>query len=447
MSGTLNRRNGSVHRRVSRRAVLKKAAQFGAALPALSLVEAYAGGRTSARAQAGAVEISWYVGKDVTDANKTLVQMFNSRQSHIRVNWQEQPPSTSDQHDKYVSILAAKDPSIDVFALDIPFVPEFASAQWLTPLDDSFNKMELGKTFFSGPLRGANYGGHLWAVPWYNNAAVLFYRKDLLDAAGIRPPTTYSELVQIATKLRTPEMEAGFTWQGAQYEGGAVNFFEYLWGYGGDFFNDRGEVVVDRAPGQRALQFMVDLIGTYKVTPVAVTTWKETESRNVFVQGKAVCERNWIGDYTIANSEGSKIIGKVGLTPLPAAEGRKGQSVLGTWNLAISRFSRHTREAAEFIRFMTSAEAMKINYQRAGRIPPRQAIFDDADIRKQYPYIDALKPVFEQARPRPVRPDYGQISAEAIQPNLAAALTKQKTVPAALKDMAAAAARIAKTSR
>ena len=437
-----------LNRRLTRRAALKTGIRAGLTLPALSLIEIYAGGRTGSSAQSpAAVEISWYVGKDVTDANKTLVQMFNSRQSRVRVNWQEQPPSTSDQHDKYVSILAAKDASIDVFALDIPFVPEFASAQWLTPLDDLFDKTELRKSFFSGPLKGAVYGGKLWAVPWYNNAAVLFYRKDLLDAAGAKPPATYGDLVQVATKLRAPDMQAGFTWQGSQYEGCAVDFFEYLWGYGGEFFNDKGEVVVDRAPGQRALQFMVDLIHTYRVTPIAVTTWKETEARNVFIQGKAVCERNWIGDYAIANAEGSKIIGKVGITPLPAAPGHKGQSVLGTWNLAISRFSRHKKEAAEFIRFMTSPDAMKVTYQRSGRIPPRQAVFDDADIRKQYPYIDALKPVFEQARPRPVRPDYGQISAEAIQPNLAAALTRQKTVPAALRDMAATAARIAKASR
>jgi len=435
-----------LNRRVSRRALLKTGVQLGVTLPALSLIEAYAGGQTAASAQS-TVEISWYVGKDVTDANKTLVQMFNSRQSRIRVNWQEQPPSTSDQHDKYVSILAAKDPSIDVFALDIPFVPEFASAQWLTPLDDLFDKAELSKNFFGGPLKGAIYQGTLWAVPWFNNAAVLFYRKDLLDAASVKPPATYDQMVQVATKLKTPDMEAGFTWQGAQYEGCAVDFFEYLWGHGGDFFNDKGEVVVDRAPGLKALQFMVDLIHTYKITPIAVTTWKETEARNVFVQGKAVFHRGWIGDYTIANSAGSKIIGKVGITPHPATPGRKGQSVLGTWNLAISKFSKHKKEAAEFVKFMTSEQAMKIKYQRGGNIPPRQAVFDDADIRKQYPYINELKPVFEQARPRPVRPDYGQISAEAIQPNLAAALTRQKSVPAALKDMAGTAARIAKASR
>lgn len=436
-----------LNRRVTRRAVLKTGLHLGLALPTLSLIEACGGGQNAPSSEStGTVEISFYVGKDVTDTTRTLVETFNARQSKIRVNWQEQPPSTSDQHDKYVSILAAKDPSIDVFALDIPFVPEFAAAQWLVSLEDLVDSAELNKNLFSAPLKGATYGGKLWAVPWYNNAAVLFYRKDLLEGAGLKAPVTYDDLVQFATRLKTPDMQVGFAWQGAQYEGCAVDFFEYLWGFGGDFFNEKGDVVVDQAPGQKALQFMVDTIYNYKITPSAVTTWKETEARNVFIQGKAVSERNWIGDYKIANTEGSKIIGKVGITPLPAAPGRKGQSVLGTWNLAISKYSKHPRQAAEFIKFLTSAESMKTNYQKAGRIPARKSVFDDADIRQQYPYIEDLKPVFEQARPRPVRPDYGQISSEAIQPNLAAALTQAKSVPVALKEMAAAATKIAKAS-
>lgn len=444
-----------LHRRCTRRDALRLAACLGLAVPTLSLLEACggptgpaspaAGGATAAPAQGSGspVEINWFVGKDVTDANKTLVDKFNASQSRIRVNWQEQPPSTTDQHDKYVSIMAAKDSSIDVFALDIPFVPEFAGAQWLTPLDDLIDKAELDK-FFAGTVKGATYEGKLWAVPWFNNAAVLFYRKDLLESAGVKPPTTYDELVQAATRLKTPDMEAGFTWQGAQYEGGAVDFFEYLWGHGGEFFNDKGEVVIEQDPGPKALRFMVDLIHTHKITPIAVTTWKETEARNVFVEGKAVFERGWIGDYKIANSEGSKIVGKVGITPHPAAPGHKGQSVLGTWNLAIPRFSKHPKEAAEFVKFMTAEDSMKVKYLNGGNIPARKAVFDDAEVRQAYPYIDELKPVFEQARPRPVRPDYGQISAEAIQPNLTAALTQQKPVEVAIKDMASKAREIAK---
>jgi multiple sugar transport system substrate-binding protein len=187
---------------------------------------------------------------------------------------------------------------------------------------------------------------------------------------------------------------------------------------------------------------MVDLVHKYRITPIAVTTWKEDEARNVFVEGKAVFERGWIGDFKVANSEGSKIIGKVWMTPHPASPGQKGQSVLGTWNLAIPTFSKHVPEAVEFVRFMSSDEAMKTKYLLGGQIPPRKAVFDDAEVRHAYPYIDVLKPVFEQARPRPVRPDYGQISADAIQPNLTAALVQQKTPEEALKDMAAKAREI-----
>jgi multiple sugar transport system substrate-binding protein len=437
-------------RRWTRRTVLRTGALLGLGASATSLLAACGGpspagpGQATAPAagSAGPVEINWFVGRDVTEANRNLLETFHARQDKIRINWQEQPPSTTEQHDKYKTVLAAKDASIDVFALDIPFVPEFASAQWLTPLDDLFDRADLDK-FFPGTVAGATYEGKLWAIPWWNNAAVHFYRKDLLDAASVKSPTTYDELIEAASQLKTPDMDAGFTWQGAQYEGGAVNFFEYLWGHGGEFFNDKGEVVVDSEAGLKALQLMVDLVHKYQVTPIAVTTWKEDEARNVFIEGKAIFERGWIGDFKHANSEGSKVIGKVWMTPHPAAPGQKGQSVLGTWNLAIPKFSQHVQQAVEFIRFMTSEEAMKTKYLVGGQIPPRKAVFDDAEVKQAYSYIDVLKPVFEQARPRPVRSDYGQISAEAIQPNLTAALVQQKTPEAALKDMASKAREIA----
>lgn len=440
-------------RRVSRRSVLKTGMLMGLAVSGMSLLGACRGAGTGTSgpsatsapaAQAGGtVEVNFFVGKDVTDANKTLVDRFHASQNKIKVNWQEQPPSTTDQHDKYVSILAARDSSIDVFALDIPFVPEFASAEWLTPLDELVDRAEMDR-FFLGPVKGVTYDSKLWAIPWFNNAAVHFFRKDLMDAAGMAPPKTYDELIQTATRLKTADMEAGYTWQGAQYEGGSCNFFEFLWGHGGDFFDDRGEVVVDSTAGSRALQLMADLVHKYQVTPIAVTTWKEAEARNVFVEGKSVFERGWIGDFKIANSEGSKIIGKVGMTPHPTVNGQKGISVLGTWNLAIPRYSKHVPEALAFITFLTSEEGMKIKYLRAGNIPARKAVFDDADIKQAYPYIEELKPVFDEARPRPVRPDYGQISAEAIQPNLTAALTQQKPPEVAIRDMAAKAREIAK---
>ncbi len=443
---------------LTRRSMLRGVLGVGLALPALSLLEACSpsasqpgapasgGGASSGAAQptmaapaqaAGTVEINWFVGKDTSDSNKTLVETFHASQNKIKVNWQEQPPSTTDQHDKYVSIMAAKDSSIDVFALDIPFVPEFASADWLAPLDDRVDKAEMGK-FFPGPVQGATYQGKLWAIPWYNNAAAIFYRKDLLDGAGLKPPSTYDELVQAATKLKTGDMEAGFAWQGAQYEGGAVDWFEYVWGFGGDLLDDKGNVVLDSGDAAvQATQFMMDLIQKSKVTPVAVTTWKETEARNVFIEGKAGLLRTWLSDYRVINLDSaSKVAGKVDVAPLPATAGRKGKSVLGTWNLAISKFSKRPDESMTWIKFLTAPAQMKVKHLRGGQVATRPEVLHDPEVVKAFPYITPLEVVFQEAKPRPVRPDYPQISAEAIQPNLAAALAGQKSAAQTVKDIA-----------
>ena len=66
------------------------------------------------------VVINMFCGKDQSGANVKLVEMFNSTHDSIKINYQELPPSTTEQHDKYVTVLAARDSSIDVMATDIP---------------------------------------------------------------------------------------------------------------------------------------------------------------------------------------------------------------------------------------------------------------------------------------------------------------------------------------
>ncbi len=166
------------------------------------------------------VVINFYAGKDLSGANQELVERFNAKQSGIKVVLHEMPPSTTEQHDKYVTVLAARDSSIDVMAVDIPWAPEFAAAGWLLPLSKRVSQSDLAD-LFAGPRLGTTYRRELYAVPWFNNAGVLFYRKDLLSQGGVAVPTTFAELVAAAKKLQRPNVY-GYIWQGAQYEGGAV---------------------------------------------------------------------------------------------------------------------------------------------------------------------------------------------------------------------------------
>ena len=105
-------------------------------------------------------------------------------------------------------------------------------------------------------------------MPWYNNGPGLWYRKDLLDAKGFKPPKTYDELLMQSLALQTPEIY-GFVMQLPQNEGGILNWQEFLWGYGGELLDkDNKTVLVDKGDaGVKSMQRVVDFLYKDKIMP------------------------------------------------------------------------------------------------------------------------------------------------------------------------------------
>ncbi len=118
------------------------------------------------------------------------------------------------------------------------WVAEFARAGWLRSLD-SLLPPEARNEFFPGPIEAVIWQGGLYAVPWFIEAGLLYYRKDLLETYGFAPPETWEELIQSAAAITAQEPDLyGFVWQGKQYEGLICNALEYLWGNGGDILRN-----------------------------------------------------------------------------------------------------------------------------------------------------------------------------------------------------------------
>ena len=85
--------------------------------------------------------------------------------------------------------------------------------------------------------------GRLWALPWFMNVGLLYYRADLLAKYGFAPPETYDELTEQVRRIRAGERDPrldGYLWQGKQYEGGMVNVLEALWANGARLLDDDG---------------------------------------------------------------------------------------------------------------------------------------------------------------------------------------------------------------
>ena len=455
------------HARLSRRNLLKGLAMSASAgvLVACGGGGASGGGGTATTPAAGAAvgsgaatapavqstgtatTVVWFAARDTTGYTPKQVEAFNKANKSIQIDYQEQGATTQDLHDKFVTVAGAKDASVDIVSMDVPYVPEFAAAGWTIPVDEILPKDEQAK-FFQGTLNGATYQGKLGAVPWYNNGPGLYYRKDLLNARGLMPPKTYDELLNVAKTLQTADL-AGFAMQLPQNEGGIINWMEYLWGYGGDLVDDKLNVVVDQGTaGVDGMQKILDFVYKDKILPEAALQFKlGADVMNLFRGGKVAMIRLWFSNAGDLYKEDSAIKQEQwDVAPLPSKDGAKpGAGCLGDWNLGVSKFSTKQKEALEAVRGLTSFEFQRTRFLDGGFLPSRPAVFDDPEIQKKYPYAKAAQASFQNLKPRPVTPFYPDMSANAIQPAFGQAMAKQITPDQAIKQMADKMRQILKT--
>jgi multiple sugar transport system substrate-binding protein len=359
-----------------------------------------------------------------SEALARLLEQFEIQNPDIRIKDETLPATTDQQHQFYVINLEGESSDFDVFSMDVIWVPELARAGWLKDLSHLLPAEKRGE-FFAGPMDAVTYDDRVYAVPWYIDAGVLYYRKDLLEKYGLSPPETWEELVRQASVITAAEPDIyGFIWQGKQYEGLVCNVLEYMWGNGGTVVRDR-EVLIDSPQNRRALAFMAELIYEHRITPDFVTTAIEETTRHIFGNGKAVFMRNWPYAWNIFERPGSPVRGKVGVAVLPSFAGHKPASTLGGWQLGINRYSKHPEEAERFIEFLTSYETQKAVALTIGYKPTRRSLYEDEELMAAQPFIVSLRDVFEHAKPRPVTPFYMMMS-QILQPEFSAVLSRIK---------------------
>lgn len=362
----------------------------------------------SNRSDSSYVTIRFLGAPDTGGGWKEIIRQFELANPAIRIELVEGSTSTDTRENMYSAAFMAGEAVYDLVYMDIVWVSKFAATGWIIPLDDLFTPAEQ-KGFLPGGIAGSKYKGKIYRVPMRTDVGVLYYRKDLLEAIGRQPPSTWNELIELAQEIQSPPELWGFVFQGRQYEGLVCNFLELVWGAGGDFIdNDGGNVLIDQPEAISALEWLCN--AARSICPPGVTTYQEEESRNIFQEGRALFMRNWPYAWTLAQQEDSPISGKVGIIPMVHKSGHQSASTLGGWGFGISSFSSHKNEAWRFIEFATSARSQKSLHFSKGAIPTRHALFSDNEILKESPHYSELYKILLLAKPRPVHPRYSQIS-------------------------------------
>ncbi len=382
----------------------------------------------------GTGPITFATGKVDTGYLQHLIGVWNKRFPAQKVTPIYLPDDADDQYAQLVTNLQVRSSIYDVMSLDVIWTAEFASNGWITPLSSS--DFPLGQ-FLPPAVATATYQGHLYAVPFTSNAGLLYYRKDILDAAGVRPPTTWAQLANLAATLAPRYHIGGYGGQFQAYEGLTVNFAEAVQSAGGSLLSgDNTAVTVDSPQARQALEFLVSGFRQGWI-PQAALNWNEEASRRAFEAGKLLFLRNWPYVYGDASrpGPGNVIAGKFGVTTLPGLHG-PGSSTLGGANLAISAYSQHQGTALAFIKFLTSAANERYILIHSALPPVWTSLYSQPALIHQFRFLPVLKQAILAAKPRPAIANYNQFSL-AISSAVHQALAQRQTVSTTLTQLSA----------
>ena len=325
------------------------------------------------------------------------------------------PQSTSDVLGLFRQMFAAKSTDLDVLSVDMVWPGIIKSHLMdLTPYTKG-----VEKDHFPAIVRNNTVDGKLVAMPWYADAGVLYYRKDLLTKYGEKPPITWEQLGATAKKVMEGERKAGmgdmqgYVFQAKAYEGLTCNALEWVASSGGGIVVDvTGKVTVNNPHAVKALTLAAGWIGT--IAPKGVLNYAEEDARGVFQKGNAVFMRNWPYAWSLSQGADSPVKGKVGVVALPRGADGKSAGTLGGWNLAVSKYSKHEKEAADLVMYLASKEVQKDRAIRGSYNPTVVSLYQDAEVLKSNPFFGDLYETFVNAVPRPATvtgAKYNEVSA------------------------------------
>ena len=129
-----------------------------------------------------------------------LIDEFNAANPGIVVS--QEPQNWGDVYTKAPAAVAAGNAPDILFAIP-DFAPIIRAVGAIQPVEDFVAEMDDAHTYFPAALEPYSYDDHVWAVPMWNMAQSLWYRKSVFTDAGIEPPTTWDEWLAAVETLTT----------------------------------------------------------------------------------------------------------------------------------------------------------------------------------------------------------------------------------------------------
>ncbi|WP_197470608.1 ABC transporter substrate-binding protein [Anaerosporomusa subterranea] len=276
----------------------------------------------------------------------------------------------------------------------------FTKNKWYEPLNAQIEKSGDWdwKDFPKSTADAVTYSGSINSVPIVTEWQTLFYRKDLFEKAGLKPPTTLEELEAAAKKLHNPDAGMYGIVSRGQRANAVTQLSSYLYNFGGDWIKD-GKAVVDTPEAIKAFEYYGRLLHDYG--PPGVTNMHWPQAQALMASGKVAM---WTDASTLLagliDPAKSQVADKIGIAQFPAGPKGNHPFLVVPWAMSVSAQSQQKDAAWEFLKWASSKEVM-VKAQLAGNTTSRTSIWNDAEVvKKLYPGLaDDFKKVGPIATP------------------------------------------------
>ncbi|MEL6965895.1 MAG: sugar ABC transporter substrate-binding protein [Pseudomonadota bacterium] len=343
----------------------------------------------------------------------------------------------------------------DIINIGMQEAPIWGKAKWIEPLNFAAD-YDLDD-MLPAMRNGLSYNGTLYAAPFYGESSMVMYRKDLTDAAGVTigDGDSWDNIKKAAAAIHNPDKGVyGVCLRGKPGWGDNMAFITTMVNsFGGAWFDKDFKPTIDSDAWRKAINFYVDLLGTYGPPGSEGNSFNEILA--LYNEGKCGM---WI-DATIAAS--FLTVDGVAYAQSPNAGNPVGANWLWAWAMAVPAGTKNAEEAKKFIQWATSKAYIQAVADHPdfgwAKVPTgtRQSTYASPEFQKVAKFADAELKAIKSAAPAATDlkpyvgvqfaaiPEFPEVGS-AVAQEMAAALSGAKTVDEALKASQAAAEAIMK---
>ncbi|WP_265500903.1 ABC transporter substrate-binding protein [Paracoccus beibuensis] len=322
---------------------------------------------------------------------QSLTQDFTEKNPDITLEWVTLEENIL--RERVTTDIATNGGQYDVLTIGTYEVPIWARQDWLTPLDDLPAEYDVDD-LVPAVREALSVDGTLYAAPFYAESAMVMYRTDLAEAAGVTIPDnpTWTDIKTAAEAMTDKDNEVyGICLRGKPGWGENMAFLTAMANsYGARWFDADWAPQFDSPEWQETLTDYLTLMNEYG--PPGASSNGFNENLSLFQQGKCGM---WI-DATVAASfvtdpEDSTVADSVGFAQFPNKEGVDNHgNWLWAWNLAIPASSQKQDAAKTFVAWATSKEYTNMVAEAEGwrAAPPgtRTSLYENPEYQEAAPF-------------------------------------------------------------